>query len=270
MNLYRFACAVAAVAAFLVTDARAQETPHFRADCKAPTDIAHLDEQLPHLAARVAQKESVTIIAFGSSSTAGAGASSPDATYPARLEVELKAAFPGVPIRVINRGVGGEDVAEMLARFDRDITSAKPDLVLWQIGTNALLRDNGVDPEQPLIEQGLRRFKAVDTDVVLIDPQYAPKVLQDPDAEPMVNLIAYVAHENHVGLFHRFGLMRYWHETIGVPFARFLSRDLLHMNDYSYGCTAHYLGAAIVEAVHETKKQIETVHASVHPAVGAR
>jgi acyl-CoA thioesterase I len=269
MNLCHFAYAAAALGAFVATDVRAQEAPHFRADCKAPMNIVHLDEQLPHLAARLAQEEAVTIVAFGSSSTAGAGASSPEATYPARLEIELKAAFPGVPIRVINRGVGGEDVSEMLARFDRDVAAAKPDLVLWQFGTNALLRDNGIDPEQPLIEEGIRRFKATSTDVVLIDPQYAPKVLNDPDAEPMVNLMANLAHQYHVGLFNRFGLMRYWHETLGMPFERFLSRDLLHLNDYSYGCTARYLGAAIVEAVHETKTPIGVAqHASVHQAVG--
>jgi len=270
MSLYRFACAAATLAAFVATDARAQETPSFRADCKVPTNMFHLDEQLPHFAARLAQNEAVTIVAFGSSSTAGAGASSPEATYPARLEVELKAAFPGVPIRVINRGVGGEDVAEMLARFDRDITAAKPDLVLWQFGTNALLRDNGIDPEQPLIEEGIRRLKAANTDVVLIDPQYAPKVINDPDAEPMVNLMANLAHENHIGLFNRFGLMRYWHETLGMPFERFLSRDLLHMNDYSYGCIARHLGTAIVEAVHETKTLVGAAHASMHQAAGAQ
>jgi len=264
MYLCRFACAAAAVATFVATDARGQETSRFRADCKAPMNIVHLDEQLPRLAARIAQKETVTIVAFGSSSTAGAGASSPDATYPARLEVELKAAFPSVPIRVINRGVGGEDVAEMLVRFDRDITAAKPDLVLWQLGTNALLRDDGIDPEQPLIQEGLRRFKAADTDVVLIDPQYAPRVIKDPDAEPMVNLIADLARKNHVGLFRRFGLMRYWRETLGIPFEQFLSPDHLHMNDYSYGCTARYLGAAIVEAVHETKTRVEALQTSAH------
>ncbi len=263
MNLCRLTCAAAAVVAFVAADARAQEAPHFRADCKAPQDIVHLDEALPHLAARIAQKEAVTIVAFGSSSTAGAGATSVEATYPARLEAELKANFPGVPIRVLNRGIGGEDTTEMLQRFDHDIVAAKPDLVLWQLGTNAILRDNGIDPEQPLILEGLRRFKAADTDVVLIDPQYAPKVLKDPDAEPMVNLIADLAHEQHVGLFRRFALMRYWHETHGVPFETFLSPDLLHMNDFSYGCTARYLGAAIAEAVRDSTKPIEAVHASV-------
>jgi len=265
-----FAClaAVCLAASFAAADARAQETPRPRANCPAPANIVHLDEALPHLAARIAQREAVTIVALGSSSTAGAGASSLAFTYPARLEVELKAQFPGIPIRVLNRGVGGEDVKEMLERMDTDVAAAKPDLVIWQLGTNAILRDNGVEPEQALILEGLKRLVAMDTDIVLLDPQYAPKVLKDPDAYPMVDLISDIAREKHINLFRRFALMRYWHETSGVPFETFLSPDLLHMNDWSYGCTAHYIGASITEAVSQElaekpKTKIDTMHAAM-------
>jgi acyl-CoA thioesterase I len=264
-----FACLAAAclTAYFAATDARAQETLRPRVDCRGPNDIIHLDEALPRLAARIAQKEAVTIVALGSSSTAGAGASSVQSTYPARLETELKAHFPGVPIRVLNRGVGGEDAKEMDERMERDVAAAKPDLVIWQLGTNAILRDNGIEPEQPLILDGLKRLAAMNTDIVLIDPQYAPKVLKDPDAFPMVDLISDIAREKRINLFRRFALMRYWHETSGVPFEAFLSPDLLHMNDWSYGCTARYLGAAIAESVSlelaaEPKAKIESMHAS--------
>jgi acyl-CoA thioesterase-1 len=268
-----FACLAAAclTASFAAADARAQETPRFRADCRAPTGIVHLDEALPHLAARIAQKEAVTIVALGSSSTAGAGASSIDFTYPARLEAELKAHFPGVPIRVLNRGVGGEDVKEMVERMDHDVEAAKPDVVIWQLGTNAILRDNGVDPEQPLILDGLKRLASMNTDVVLLDPQYAPKVLKDPDAYPMVDLISDIAREQHINLFRRFALMRYWHETSGVPFETFLSPDQFHMNDWSYGCIARYLGAAIMETVSielaaQPTTKIDAMHASAPAA----
>jgi len=270
------ACLAAAclAASFAAASARAEDTPRPRADCRGPTDIVHLDEMLPHLAARIAQKEAVTIVAFGSSSTAGAGASSPSLAYPARLEAELKDRFAGVPIRVLNRGIGGEDVKEMIERMDRDVTEAKPDLVIWQLGTNAILRDNGVDPEQPLILDGLKRLSAMNTDVVLLDPQYAPKVLKDPDALPMVELISDIAQQRHINLFRRFALMRYWHETSDVPFETFLSKDQLHMNDWSYGCVARFLGAAIAEAVSiqlaQPKAKIDSVHAAATSAAPAQ
>ena len=85
-------------------------------------------------------REKLTIVAIGSSSTQGVGASSPAASYPSRLEAELRKRFPQVDIRVINRGKGGEDAPEELARLERDVIAEHPDLVIWQLGTNAVLR----------------------------------------------------------------------------------------------------------------------------------
>ena len=260
-----FAAFLAAIAA---GGACAEDGGPFPGDCKGKTGIARLETGgLIHVAARVAQREAITVIAFGSSSTEGVGASNPRATYPARLEAELKQHFPGIPIRVVNRGVSGEDVAEMLKRFDHDITKAKPDLVVWQLGTNAILRDDGITPEQPLIMEGLRRLKKANADVVMMDPQYAPKVLRDPDAIPMVEMMAKIAKETNVPLFHRFELMRHWRDDLEMPYEKFLSPDLLHMNDFSYGCTARYLAAAIADDVKATSKT-DGVHASVPPRTG--
>src|SRR5436309_2995420 len=78
--------------------------------CTAPAGLAQLNRALPHFAERVALGGPVTVIAIGSSSTAGAGATSSAASYPSRLEVALKARFPGVAITVLNRGVNGEEI----------------------------------------------------------------------------------------------------------------------------------------------------------------
>ena len=120
----------------------------------------------------------LTIVAIGSSSTSGAGASSSAASYPARLEVELKERFPARTIRVLNRGVGGEEAADMLARFDQAVLAEQPDLVLWQVGTNSVLRGHSLAiAAVARIHEGLERLKAQGVDVVLIDPQFAPKVI---------------------------------------------------------------------------------------------
>ena len=52
-----------------------------------------------------------------------------------------------------------------------------------------------------------------------------------------------------VGVFRRFAIMRHWNEKQNLPFPAFVSRDGLHMNDWSYGCTAHLLAGAILDAV---------------------
>jgi acyl-CoA thioesterase I len=201
------------------------------------------------MAQRIASGHSVTIVALGSSSTAGAGASGPAASYPSRLEAELKVRFPDQAITVLNRGVNGDVAADMLARFDESVAAAHPDVVLWQVGTNAVLRDTPFGPVDRLVHDGIARIKAIGADVVLIDPQFAPKVLIKPDAETMVNLVSSAAKEAKVDLFPRFVLMRGWHDQDAIPFEAFLSPDLLHMNDWSYGCLAKLLSSAMIEAV---------------------
>lgn len=86
--------------------------------CDAPLDLLRLAYPLSHLAQKLATRDPITIVAIGSSSTAGAGASSPAANYPSRLAEELKQHFPNRSITVLNRGVNGEEVGDMLKRFD--------------------------------------------------------------------------------------------------------------------------------------------------------
>ena len=216
--------------------------------CTTPADLNRFDKPLARTGQRLALGQPVTIVAIGSSSTAGAGASSSAASYPSRLEVELKARFPAAVITVLNRGVNGEEAPDMLARFDASVVAEHPDLVLWQVGTNWVLRDRPLDPKATVLHQGLARLKEIRADVVLIDPQYAPKVIAKTDAEPMVAQIAATAKEVNVDLFRRFALMKRWYETDHLPFDAFVSPDGLHMNDWSYACVARALGLAIAEA----------------------
>jgi acyl-CoA thioesterase-1 len=222
------------------------------APCNAPAALARLARPLWHTARRVAAHEPIKIVAVGSSSTAGSGASSPAACYPSRLAEELKRRFPTEEITVLNRGVNGEEAADMLLRLDADVISEKPDLVLWQLGTNAVLRDNPLGRMGHAIHEGVRRLKATGADVVLMDLQYSPKVIAKPEADPMIDLIARIAKQEDVSVFHRFAVMQHWHDTEGLQFAAFLSPDLLHMNDWSYACVAKVLGGAIADAVHRT------------------
>jgi acyl-CoA thioesterase-1 len=82
------ASAVAALVVFPPIPAGAQAETYACADKVALTRLSY---PLPHMARRIAAGHSVTIVALGSSSTAGAGASGPAASYPNRLEAELKA-----------------------------------------------------------------------------------------------------------------------------------------------------------------------------------
>jgi lysophospholipase L1-like esterase len=216
--------------------------------CNAPHELARFGHRLRHTAQRLAAGGPLVIVAIGSSSTAGAGASSRAASYPSRLAAELKQRFPGHDITVLNRGVNGEQTQQMLARFETDVIAAHPDLVLWQVGTNSVLRDNPLKPHAVLLHEGIERLKEIGADVVLMDMQYAPKVITKPETEGMEDQIAFAAKQENVDLFGRFALMRNWHEVQHIPFATFVAPDQLHMNDWSYACVAKLLAAAITEA----------------------
>lgn len=216
--------------------------------CRAPAEFTQLNYPLRHSARRLANGEPLTIVAIGSSSTSGVGASSPAMSYPSRLAVELKQRFPGREITVLNRGVNGQETHEMMARFATDVIPAHPDLVLWQVGTNSVLRDHPLRPHSILLREGIAELKEAGADVVLIDMQFVPRVIAKPETQGMEDQIALAAKEQSVDLFRRFALMRNWHEVQHIPFEAFVSPDELHMNDWSYACVAKLLAAAIAEA----------------------
>lgn len=250
-------CAIAAAGLLAVLPAQAQTrgaAPSFAANaarpaaCNVTAEQVRFDLPLARTARLIARGKPIKIVALGSSSTYGAGASTSAASYPSRLADELARHFPGHEFTILNRGVNGDEAADMLARLDSAVIAEKPDLVLWQVGTNSVLRDKAVLPHATLLHEGLARLKATGADIVLIDPQYAPRVISKPNCEGMVSLIATAAKAEHVGVFHRFELMRRWREVEQLPFETFVSTDGLHMNDWSYACLAKALGMAIAEA----------------------
>lgn len=226
--------------------------------CGIPPELTSLGAPLPRTAARLAAGGPLTIVALGSSSTEGYGATRPEFSYPSRLAAVLKARFPAVPIRVVNRGVGGEVASEMLARIDRDVLPEKPDLVIWQLGTNAVLHDRDPVAEIEVARRGIARFKSAGIDVMLMDLQYAPRVLIHASHREMLYMLAGVARSEDVPLFRRFSVMRRWAEDGQMSLPVMLAVDRLHMSDTSYDCLARQVANSIVDAVGRSTEPRET------------
>jgi lysophospholipase L1-like esterase len=225
-----------------------------RVPCLPPKGSAKSMGSLPHVARKLAAGEPVVIVAFGSSSTAGYGATSPEFSYPNRLAAQLHRQYPTADITVVNRGQGGEDAPEMMKRLQSAVLDMKPDLVIWQVGTNAVLRN--LDPAETakLVEEGVKRIQAAGADLVLVDPQYSPRVTERGEsASKMVQLLGKVAQFRHVGFFPRFEVMREWHEKQALPIDSFVIADGLHMNDWGYACFAQLLGDDIIKSVGQIK-----------------
>lgn len=217
-------------------------------DCRAPARLTRLEHPLRRTARRLASGQPLVVVAIGSSSTAGAGASSPAASYPSRLAVELQKLLRGHDVTVLNRGVNGEETPNMMARFATGVIVEHPQLVLWQVGTNSVLRDHPLKPHGLELRQGIEQLKGTGADVVLIDPQYAPRVLAKAETPGMLDQIALTARDENVDLFQRFAVMRDWYQNQHRSFDVFISRDGLHMNDWGYACWAKLMAAAIAEA----------------------
>lgn len=226
-----------------------------RVPCLAPKGGSKTMGSLPHVANKLVAGQPVVIVAFGSSSTAGYGASSPDFNYPNRLAAQLRRQYPTANITVINAGIGGEDAPEMMKRLQKEVIDVHPDLVIWQVGTNAVLRNLDPGDTAKMVEDGISRIQAAgNADVVLVDPQYSPRVTERPEsASKMVKLLGKVAELRHVGIFPRFEVMRDWHEKQALPVESFVIADGLHMNDWGYACFAQLLGDDIIHSVGQIK-----------------
>src|SRR6476660_9867431 len=95
---------------------------------------------LPRLSRALRTTRTARILAIGSSSTAGIGASSPSRTYVARLETNLETALTGTDFDVVGHGLSGELAQGAADRMKREVEEIKPDRVIWQVGTNDALR----------------------------------------------------------------------------------------------------------------------------------
>lgn len=215
------------------------------AACGEPPGGLPIVAPLARSAARIAQRAPFTIVAMGSSSTSGIGASRPELSYPSRLEADLRQAFPGLDIQVVNRGKGGEDAPEELARLGRDVVDAHPDLAVWQVGTNAVLRRDDLGADGEWLREGVDLLRRNGIDVVLMDLQYAPRVLERTAYPAMEALIAATADGAQVGLYRRFALMRYWQRSHAADAPAMVGADGLHMTDTGYACLAEDLAAAL-------------------------
>lgn len=83
-----------------------------------------------------------TILAFGNSLTAGYGLA-PEQGFTRQLEQALNR--QGYNITVVNGGVSGDTTSGGLSRLEWVLSSAKPDLVIVELGANDALR--GIAPD---------------------------------------------------------------------------------------------------------------------------
>ena len=188
------------------------------------------------------------IVALGSSSTTGFGAFGKGTAFPDVMKEELLRFHPGVTIELINSGRIMEDLGDNISRINDDVLRYKPDLLIWQIGTNDVVWRGIADNAKEMLADAVKRIKAAKTDVVLLDLQYAPLVTLTSRYERMERIIADVAAEQRVGHFPRFLLMK---RAIDAGVTGLVSWDRLHNSAEGYAC----VGVALARMIDAAARQ---------------
>ncbi len=225
----------ACVFAFVVSSAGADECPIAAAttfDAKG-VKLANLDSG--------ADRRVLDILAIGSSSTAGVGASSPSHTYPAVLEDEL-IREDGIAVQDKNAGVGGELAIKTLQRLKAALKTGWPELVIWQVGTNDAIV--GVDEAlfRATVESGIAAARAAGIPLLLVDPQFAAKIPDPVRYERFVAMVDEIGERLRVPVLSRYSMMKRWNAKKAIAL---LSDDGLHMNDLGYRCLARAIAEEI-------------------------
>ncbi len=195
---------------------------------------------------QTAKAGELRIVAFGSSSTQGVGATTPARSYPSMLQADLEAALPnGIAPMVVNLGHGGDDSEEMTAKISR-VLAEHPDLVIWQTGTNDPLRGLPLDRFVALTEAGLDAFRAAHVHVMLIEPQFCRALADHPEALGYRDALRRIAIERALPIVRRYDLMQQWLAQGIVSETQLQSGDGLHMGDGGYALLAQYITRLIV------------------------
>lgn len=218
-----------------------------------------------------------TIVTFGDSTTATRG---PLVVYSMILEKELPK--QGVPVKVINAGIGGNTTANAVARFEKDVLQKKPDLVVIQFGINDSAVDVWRDPpakksrvSQEQYEKNLRslvkQLKAKQIDVILMTPnslRWIPRIKKlygkppyDPDDPDGFNqyLKAYaetmrqIAKENNLTLIDVYAAFEAYAKQEGQT-AHDLLLDGIHPNTQGQQLVAELLIPQIKQVLATRKK----------------
>lgn len=191
------------------------------------------------------------VLAIGSSSIEGIGASRPEFGFVPLLEAGLERRLPGVEATVVNRGIGGESTLETVNRLQRELAAGPFDLVLWQLGTNDVLRSRPMKDIMADFRRGGSILDRAGVEVLLVDPQRVPDTSGNvfrpkiADLADVARIIRLEADRMNYALSSRHDAMAAWGGLEGGG----VGADNLHFNDGGYACWAEITAHGLSEAL---------------------
>ncbi len=202
--------------------------------CRSGATQQPFQPVLPAAVKALRETGKLTIVAIGSSTTAGSGVSAEDRSYPAILQDELRRRLPKAEVSVVNKGVGGQSAYEMLLRMDTDVIEQAPSVVIWQTVVNDAISNVGEEKLAKILRKGILKVQAAGIDLVMMDLPWLPREGRYPRYDDYRAVLKKTADEHGVSVFPRYAMMRDWARS-----KRFTPEELVGMN-----------GTQMVEAGH--------------------
>ena len=182
----------------------------------------------------------VTVVFWGDSVTAGGTTTTPEKRFPDLVGQDLKLAYKGAKVTIVNAGVGGSNIQQRLPKLDEEVISHHPDLVVVEF-----VNDMGLPPAEVRKDytEAVERLKKAGSEVILTTPHFTMptwmgmKSLHDRDPRPDVEVIRQVARQEKVGLAD---VSRRWEHLAseGLPYTALLYNGINHPDDRGHAIYA--------------------------------
>jgi acyl-CoA thioesterase-1 len=187
--------------------------------CAIPDDLTTPSDPLTNVAAALATKNGLDILALGSGSTVGDSGGSggpslayraPGASFPYKMAEALQSMRPGVRFQLTVKGGRSMTADAMLLVLQQELADHHYDLVLWQTGTVEAVHGVRPDTLRGVLQDGADAAEKAHADLVLIDPQFSRFLRANADLSPYESVLQQVTGNPGVTLFHRFDLTQTW------------------------------------------------------------
>ncbi|MEP9347988.1 SGNH/GDSL hydrolase family protein [Xanthobacter sp. KR7-225] len=241
--------ALALLAALLLPSmpAAAQASDPHASQCPFEVPASAPPFTLPRAVGAIGAGAPLRILAIGSSSTAGFGASGSGQAYPAQLAGRLSAALAPRAVAVTNAGVSGETGPATLRRLEAAMAAPEPpQIVIWQVGTNDVLFGGTPAGLEALVVRGLDAVLSAGGVPIIVDQQYFRGILNLAHYEAFVAAVHRAAAARGAALLGRYAVMKHWALAAPGAFETIMALDRFHMGDRGYACLADLLAAGIL------------------------
>ncbi len=210
----------------------------YSAACRNGSSAVNGASPLPNVAAALKRGPILRILTMG----AAPGRVSSRGDYADLIEAMLEGALKGTDVIMIDRGVSGELAIDAAERMKNEVALERPDLVLWQVGTNDALAYVPVDEFAATVKEQIDWLKAHKVDVVLVGLQFAPEMLRDAHYTLIRDTLRDVAARENVIVIRFYEAMEILKkaEEQGKPVA-----EQFDQSEEGYACLAQYVARAI-------------------------